>query len=67
MNVEKVTSQEVFERVLLKLIPYQRIGEPEDVARATVWLASDESDYVNGTTIYIDGAMTCWPGFIGAG
>ena len=62
-----VTSQEVFERVLLKLIPYKRIGEPEDVARATVWLASDESDYVNGTTIYIDGAMTCWPGFIGAG
>jgi glucose 1-dehydrogenase len=67
MNVEKVTSHEVFERVLLKLIPYKRIGEPEDVARATVWLASDESDYVNGTTIYIDGAMTCWPGFIGAG
>jgi len=67
MNVEKLTSQEVYERVLLKLIPYKRIGEPEDVARATVWLASDESDYVNGTTIYIDGAMTCWPGFIGAG
>lgn len=67
MNVEKLTSQEVYERVLLKLIPYKRIGEPEDVARAVVWLASDESDYVNGTTIYIDGAMTCWPGFIGAG
>jgi len=67
MHVEKVTSQEVYERVLLKLIPYKRIGEPEDVARATVWLASDESDYVNGNTIYIDGAMTCWPGFIGAG
>jgi len=67
MNVEKVTSQEIYERVLLKLIPYKRIGEPEDIARATVWLASDESDYVNGNTIYIDGAMTCWPGFIGAG
>jgi len=67
MNVEKLTSPEVYERVLLKLIPYKRIGEPEDVARAVVWLASDESDYVNGTTIYIDGAMTCWPGFIGAG
>jgi len=67
MNVEKVTSQEIYERVLLKLIPYKRIGEPEDVARAAVWLASDESDYVNGNTIYIDGAMTCWPGFIGAG
>ena len=67
MNVEKITSQETYERVLLKLIPYKRIGEPEDVARATVWLASDESDYVNGNTLYIDGAMTCWPGFIGAG
>lgn len=67
MNVEKVTSAEIYERVLLKLIPYKRIGEPEDVGRATVWLASDESDYMNGNTIYIDGAMTCWPGFIGAG
>jgi glucose 1-dehydrogenase len=67
MNVEKITSQEIYERVLLKLIPYKRIGEPEDVARAAVWLASDESDYVNGNTMYIDGAMTCWPGFIGAG
>jgi glucose 1-dehydrogenase len=67
MNVEKLTSPEVFERVLLKLIPAKRIGEPEDVARAAVWLASDESDYVNGVTIYIDGGMTLYPGFIGAG
>ena len=41
--------------------------EPEDVARAAVWLASDESDYVNGTTIDIDGGMTLYPGFIGGG
>jgi glucose 1-dehydrogenase len=67
MNVEKLTSPEIFDSVLLKLIPCKRIGEPEDVARATVWLASDESDYVNGTTIYIDGGMTNDPGFIGAG
>ena len=67
MNVEKLTSPEVFERVLLKLIPSKRIGEPEDVARAAVWLASDESDYVQGTTIYLDGGMTLYPGFIGAG
>ncbi|MEA2540744.1 MAG: glucose 1-dehydrogenase, partial [Acidobacteriaceae bacterium] len=45
----------------------KRIGEPEDVARAAVWLASDQSDYVHGTTIYIDGGMTLYPGFIGAG
>jgi glucose 1-dehydrogenase len=67
MNVEKLTSPEIFDSVLLRLIPYNRIGEPEDVARAAVWLASDESDYVNGTTIYIDGGMTLYPGFIGGG
>ena len=67
MNVDKLTSPEVFERVLLKLIPSKRIGEPEDVARAAVWLASDESDYMQGVTIYLDGGMTLYPGFIGAG
>jgi glucose 1-dehydrogenase len=67
MNVEKLTSPEIFESTLLKLIPTKRIGEPEDVARAAVWLASDQSDYVHGTTIYIDGGMTLYPGFIGAG
>ncbi len=48
---------------LLKLIPYGRIGEPEDVAKAALWLASDESDYVNGTTLFVDGGMTVFPGF----
>ncbi|GAB2772370.1 SDR family oxidoreductase [Rhabdobacter roseus] len=48
---------------LLKLIPYQRIGVAEDVAKAVAWLASDESDYVNGETIYIDGGMTLYPEF----
>jgi glucose 1-dehydrogenase len=67
MNVDKLTSPEIFERVLLKLIPSKRIGEPEDVARAAVWLASDESDYMQGVTIYLDGGMTLYPGFIGAG
>lgn len=45
------------------LIPYKRIGEPSDIGSAAVWLCSDESDYVNGTTIFVDGAMTCYPGF----
>jgi glucose 1-dehydrogenase len=67
MNVEKLTSAEMFESILLKLIPSKRIGEPEDVARAAVWLASDMADYVYGTTIYVDGGMTLYPGFIGAG
>jgi glucose 1-dehydrogenase len=52
---------------LLKLIPYGRIGEAEDVAKVAVWLASDESDYVTGTTIFVDGGMTLYPGFIGNG
>ncbi len=67
MNVEKLTSPELYEDQLLRLIPYKRIGEPDDVAQATVWLASDASDYVNGTTIYVDGGMTLYPGFIGGG
>jgi glucose 1-dehydrogenase len=50
-------------RALLQLIPYGRIGEPEDVARAAVWLASDEADYVTGTTLFIDGGMTLYPEF----
>ncbi len=48
---------------LLTLIPYGRIGRPDDVARAAVWLASDESDYVVGTTLFVDGGMTLCPGF----
>ena len=48
---------------LLRLIPYGRIGEPEDVARATVWLASDEADYVTGTTLFVDGGMSLYPEF----
>jgi glucose 1-dehydrogenase len=48
---------------LLKLIPYGRIGEPEDVAKVAVWLASDAADYVVGATLYVDGAMTEYPAF----
>jgi len=48
---------------LLKLIPYKRIGEADEIGRATVWLASDESDYITGTTLYVDGGMTLYPGF----
>ena len=48
---------------LLKLIPYKRIGEPEEIGRAAVWMASDESDYIQGTTLFVDGGMTLYPGF----
>ncbi len=52
---------------LMTLVPYGRIGEPEDIARAAVWLASDQSDYVVGTTLFIDGGMTLYPGFATGG
>jgi glucose 1-dehydrogenase len=48
---------------LLELVPYKRIGEPEDIASAAVWLASDYADYISGTTIFVDGGMTLYPGF----
>jgi glucose 1-dehydrogenase len=52
---------------LMRLVPYKRIGEPEDIARAAVWLASDASDYVNGVTLFVDGGMTLYPEFASGG
>ena len=48
---------------LMTLVPYKRIGEPDDIAQAAVWLASDHADYVTGTTLFVDGGMTLYPGF----
>lgn len=48
---------------LLKLIPQKRVGNVEDIGKAAVWLASDDADYVNGTTLFVDGGMTLYPGF----
>jgi glucose 1-dehydrogenase len=55
------------EAMLLRLIPHGRVGETHDIAQATVWLASDLSDYVNGATLYVDGGMTLYPEFRGNG
>jgi glucose 1-dehydrogenase len=55
------------EAELLKLIPEGRVGVPEDIARTAVWLASDASDYVTGTTLFVDGGMTLYPGFATGG
>ena len=52
---------------LLKLIPYGRIGLPEDIGKAAVWLASDDSDYIHGQTIFVDGGMTLYPAFAHGG
>lgn len=48
---------------LLTLIPYNRIGQPEDIGKCAAWLASDEADYITGATIFVDGGMTLYPGF----
>ena len=48
---------------LMKLVPYKRIGEAHEIGGAAVWLASDFTDYIVGTTLYIDGGMTLYPGF----
>jgi glucose 1-dehydrogenase len=55
------------EAALLKLIPCDRVGEPSDVAKVVAWLASDDSDYVYGATLFVDGGMTLYPGFATGG
>jgi NAD(P)-dependent dehydrogenase (short-subunit alcohol dehydrogenase family) len=52
---------------LLHLIPEGRVGVPDDIARGAVWLSSDASDYVAGTTLFVDGGMTLYPGFATGG
>jgi glucose 1-dehydrogenase len=52
---------------LMKLIPYRRIGETDDIGRVAAWLASDQADYINGTGIFVDGGMTLYPGFATGG
>ncbi|MGB3669603.1 MAG: SDR family oxidoreductase, partial [Phormidesmis sp.] len=55
------------EAELTKLIPYGRVGDPMDIGKAAVWLASDQSDYINGVTLFVDGGMTLYPGFAEGG
>ncbi len=62
INTDAWETPEALEK-LNQLIPYKRIGQPSDIGAAAAWLSSDESDYINGTTIFVDGAMTCYPGF----
>jgi glucose 1-dehydrogenase len=52
---------------LLTMIPYGRIGQPEDIGRAAAWLVSDDADYVHGQTLFIDGGMTLYPEFARGG
>ncbi len=52
---------------LMTLVPYKRIGEPDDIARAVAWLVSDAADYITGATLFVDGGMTLYPGFATGG
>ncbi|MGA9024878.1 MAG: SDR family oxidoreductase [Steroidobacteraceae bacterium] len=62
INMEAWGTKEAYEE-LLKLIPYKRIGEADEIGRAAVWLASDYADYVHGISLFVDGGMTLYPGF----
>jgi glucose 1-dehydrogenase len=66
INTEAWTTPEAYND-LMKLVPYNRIGEPEDIANVTVMLASDLADYVTGINVYVDGGMTLYPGFEAGG
>ena len=52
---------------LHRLIPVKRIGETDDIGRVAVWLASDDSDYIHGTSLFVDGGMLLYPGFESGG
>ena len=62
INTQAWSTPEAY-RKLMKLIPYKRIGEPNDIGHTAIWLASDYSDYIHGASIFVDGGMTLYPGF----
>jgi len=66
INREAWTTPEAYS-ALMTLIPYKRIGEPEDIGRVAAFLASDQADYINGASIFVDGGMTLYPGFATGG
>ena len=66
INTAAWETPEAYEE-LMKLVPYKRIGEPEDIGRAAAWLASDAADYLVGATLYVDGGMMLYPEFADGG
>ncbi|NJN29344.1 MAG: SDR family oxidoreductase [Synechococcales cyanobacterium RM1_1_8] len=50
-------------RKIEELIPMGRVGQPEEMAAATAFLASDEAAYITGQTLFIDGGLTLYPRF----
>jgi glucose 1-dehydrogenase len=61
---EEEWNNEKGRQAMLEKIPYGRLGEPEDIGRVAAWLASDDADYITGTTLFVDGAMTNYPAFL---
>ncbi len=66
INTEAWNTEEAY-KSLMTLVPYKRIGEPDDIAQAAAWLASDHADYITGITLFVDGGMTLYPGFATGG
>ena len=66
INKSVWSTSEAYDK-LMELIPYRRIGETDDIGRLAAWLASDHADYINGTSIFVDGGMTLYPGFATGG
>ena len=52
---EKIDSK--YKEIILSKIPSARLGEPEDIANAVLFLASNQSDYINGETLHVNGGM----------
>ena len=66
INTDAWQTPEAYE-ALMTLVPYKRIGEPGDIGRAAVWMASDQADYINGISLFVDGGMSLYPGFATGG
>lgn len=62
INTAAWDTQTAYDR-LMTLVPYGRIGEPQDIGHVAAWLASDYADYIVGATLFVDGGMTLFPGF----
>lgn len=63
INAEKFADKEQYDQTV-SMVPMDRIGDPEEVAAGAAWLASKESSYVTGITLFIDGGMTLYPAFM---
>ena len=66
INTSAWSTPEAYDSLMM-LIPYKRIGEPDDIGRVAVFLASDQADYINGASVFVDGGMTLYPGFATGG